>query len=145
MELLETERLRIRHFALDDLDAIQHAVYSDPDVARFFCGQVRPLAQRSAGAQVPVVCYPRHWNSVSFYLERDDVRIYTADRRPQLMADLRANTETLAFIKSDHSLTEFLGDLPGTLEFVPQGRQGQVTAGWVLPRWLASPNIFVER
>ncbi|TMQ33875.1 MAG: phospholipid carrier-dependent glycosyltransferase, partial [Planctomycetota bacterium] len=118
-----------------------------PGYARKFSmrGQVRPLAQRSAGAQVPVVCYPRHWDSVSFYLERDDVRIYTADRRPQLMADLRANTETLAFIKSDHSLTEFLRDLPGTLEFVPQGRQGQVTAGWVLPRWLASPNIFVER
>ena len=68
-----------------------------------------------------------------------------AGKRPQLMADLRANAQTLAFIKSDRSLSQFLRDLPGTLEFVPQGRQGQVTAGWVLPRWLASPNVLVER
>ncbi|HMC89468.1 MAG TPA: hypothetical protein VKI17_07960, partial [Gemmataceae bacterium] len=118
-----------------------------PGYARKFSmrGQVRPLAEQSNSSQVPVVCYPRHWDSVSFYLARDDVRIYAAGKRPQLMADLRANAQTLAFIKSDRSLSQFLRDLPGTLEFVPQGRQGQVTAGWVLPRRLASPDLVVER
>ena len=43
MNVLETERRRIRHFALDDLAAIQRTVYGDPDVCRFYCGPTRTL------------------------------------------------------------------------------------------------------
>ncbi len=45
MKVLETERLLIRHFEPDDLDAIYAAVYSDPEVCRFFCGETRPIEQ----------------------------------------------------------------------------------------------------
>lgn len=45
MKILETERLLIRHFEPDDLDAIYRAVYSDPEVCRFFCGATRPIEQ----------------------------------------------------------------------------------------------------
>ena len=108
-------------------------------------GQVCSIASMSCKAQIPVVCYPRRWDSVSFYLRRDDVVVYTAEMRARLMAALRDQARALAFIKSDHSLNEFLRDLPDTLEFVPQGRQGQVTAGWIVPRWQAAGDVLVER
>ncbi len=94
-------------------------------------GQIRPLVEQAKDSQLPIICYPRRWDSVSFYLRRDDVRVYTADRRRQLVADLQANPRALAFIKSDHSLNELLHDLPESLEFVPRGRQGGVAVGWL--------------
>ena len=45
MKEMETARLHIRHFEPADLDAIYRAVYSDPDVCRFFCGTTRPTEQ----------------------------------------------------------------------------------------------------
>jgi len=35
--------------------------------------QVQPYAERCRDIRVPVVCYPRCWDSVSFYLGREDV------------------------------------------------------------------------
>jgi ribosomal-protein-alanine N-acetyltransferase len=43
MRILETERLRVRHFDLDDLAAIHRTVYGDPDVCRYYCGSTRTL------------------------------------------------------------------------------------------------------
>jgi [ribosomal protein S5]-alanine N-acetyltransferase len=45
MKVMETERLLIRHFEPGDLDAIYAAVYSDPEVCRFFCRTTRPIEQ----------------------------------------------------------------------------------------------------
>lgn len=45
MQILETDRLLIRNFELGDLEAIYDAVYSDPEVCRFFCGKPRPIEQ----------------------------------------------------------------------------------------------------
>jgi hypothetical protein len=104
--------------------------------------QVQPYAELCRDRQIPVVCYPRCWDSVSFYLGRADVRVYTPDCRPQLIADLRANPRTLAFIKSDHSLAELLRDLPGSMEFVPAGEPGNVAVGWVRPRLEAPATLF---
>jgi hypothetical protein len=104
-----------------------------PGYARRFSlrGQVRRLADSSPG---PVACYPRRWDSVSFYLHRDDVDVYTPDDRDRLIADLRRRPETLLFVKSDKWLSDLTGHLPASLEFVPQGRQGFVTVGCVRPR-----------
>jgi hypothetical protein len=117
-----------------------------PGYARKFSmrGQVRQLALVTRNLQVPVVCYPRRWDSVSFYLARDDVRVYTPADRRRLIADLRANPSTLAFVKSDHSLKELLGALPASLEFVPLGRQGQVAVGWVQARKGAPATLFAR-
>lgn len=104
--------------------------------------QIEPYAELCQDRDVPIVCYPRRWDSVSFYLGRDDVHVYTKDERRRLIADLRANPQTLAFIKSDHSLDELLRDLPGSMEFVPDGPQGTVTVGWVRPR-LEAPAILL--
>ena len=107
-----------------------------PGYARRFSmrGQLRPIADISRRLQMPVVCYPRRWDSISFYLGRDDMRIYSQNQKAQLIADLKENLGTLAFIKSGRFLDEFLQALPESLEFVPLGRQGQVTMGWVQVR-----------
>jgi 4-amino-4-deoxy-L-arabinose transferase-like glycosyltransferase len=106
--------------------------------------EVQPYAEPCRNLEVPVVCYPRCWDSVSFYLGRDDVRVYTREQRRQLIADLRANPRTLAFVKCDHSLDELLRALPISLEFVPCGRQANVAVGWVRQR-LDSPRAFFAR
>ena len=62
-----------------------------------------------------------------------------------LIADLRANPETLAFIKSELYLNEFLRALPTSLQFVPLGRQGQVTMGWVQARKEHRLDLFARR
>jgi dolichol-phosphate mannosyltransferase len=104
--------------------------------------EVRPFAALCRNVEVPVVCFPRCWDSVSFYLGRDDVRVYTRAHRRQLITDLGASPRTLAFFKSDHSLEELLRDLPGSLEFVPRGRQANVTVGWVRHKWDAQRLFF---
>jgi dolichol-phosphate mannosyltransferase len=107
-----------------------------PGYARRFSlrGQVKPLAEISQDLRLPIISYPRRWDSVSFYLGRDDVRVYSPVEREQLIADLRQQTRTLAFIKSERALDELLQCLPGSLEFVPQGRQGTVAVGWIRHR-----------
>jgi 4-amino-4-deoxy-L-arabinose transferase-like glycosyltransferase len=82
-------------------------------------GQVR----RHAGLKMPVVCYPKRWDSVSFYLGREAILFGTRER-DQLMKQLQTGA-TLLFIKNDQSFNEMLQALPGELEFVPRGRQGR--------------------
>lgn len=98
---------------------------------------LRGVVRRHAegyGKELPVISYPRRWDSVSFYLGRQDVQVYTADQREQMFADLHQWPETLVFVKAERWLADFLGALPGDLEFVPQGRQGYVHVGIVRRR-----------
>ncbi len=48
MNVLETQRLLIRHFEANDLPAIHRVVYGDPAVCHFFCGQTRSIEQTRA-------------------------------------------------------------------------------------------------
>jgi hypothetical protein len=118
-----------------------------PGYARKFSmrGQLRPIAEVSRDLGIPVISYPRRWDSVSFYLARDDVRVYTQGEERILIADLRTNPETLAFIKSELYLNEFLGALPTSLQFVPLGRQGQVTMGWIQARKERALDLCARR
>jgi hypothetical protein len=93
-------------------------------------GQVRRHAADSA---IPVVCYPRRWDGVGFYLGRAD--ILTHQDCAALIADLQTRDQTLAFIKNRDYLDRFLQALPPSLEFVPGPRQGpNVTSGLVRRR-----------
>src|SRR5262249_18807482 len=118
-----------------------------PGYARRFSlrAQVQPHQEISADPHVPVVCYPRRWDSVSFYLRRNDVQTYPPDQRDQLIAALLARPNTLLFVKSELHLKELLHHLPGSLEFIPYGRQGTVTAGLVQRRAEAPPEVVVVR
>ena len=41
MNPIETSRLRLRHFEPRDADDVYAAVYSDPEVCKFYCGETR--------------------------------------------------------------------------------------------------------
>jgi hypothetical protein len=110
--------------------------------------QVRPQAELSDNSDMPVVCYPRRWDSVSFYLRRDDVRVYRPEDRKEMIADLRRRPSTIIFVKSDtvntQHLRELLRDLPASLEFIPHSRHGIVTTG-VIQRRPEAPAMFLAR
>jgi hypothetical protein len=91
-----------------------------------------------------VACYPQRWDSVSFYLPRSDVKVYHADERERLLADLRARPETLLLVKSGRVLRELLDDLPDSVEYVTRGRQGAVTVGRVRARGPAPDSVFAS-
>jgi len=106
-----------------------------PSYARQF--SLRGLVRRhatTAEERLPVASYPRRWDSISFYLQRDDVRVYTPERRAELIADLLKAEGTLVFVKGERWLADFLDHLPSALEFVPRGRQGYVRVGIVRRR-----------
>jgi dolichol-phosphate mannosyltransferase len=109
-------------------------------------GQVRLHEALVAEWRIPVACYPRRWDSVSFYLRCDDVRVYTPPQRAQFLADLSARSRTLVFVKSEHYLDEFLRCLPASLEFVPCRRQGTVvTSGLVRHRAEIADDVVAQR
>jgi 4-amino-4-deoxy-L-arabinose transferase-like glycosyltransferase len=88
-------------------------------------------AANFASPDPAVICYPRRWDSVSFYLKRDDVTAYPAERRAELIDTLAARPGTLLFVKSSH-LDEVLRDLTPGLTFVPQVRHDWLTVGRVV-------------
>ncbi len=91
------------------------------------------LAAADRPSAAPVYCYPQPWDAVSFYLRRDDVRAFTPDRRPRLMAELCEQPNAILFVKTTH-LKELLAALPPVLEFAPAGQEAGVTVGAVRPR-----------
>jgi dolichol-phosphate mannosyltransferase len=101
-------------------------------------GRVLPHAAACADGK-PVLCYPHIWDGVSYYLQRNDVRVYRPGQLGAMVAALRKQRQSLVVVKEDVSLDRFLAALPGTLEFVPCGRQHPVAVGWVRRR-SAHPN-----
>jgi 4-amino-4-deoxy-L-arabinose transferase-like glycosyltransferase len=118
-----------------------------PGFARRFSlrGYLRPHEALVVERGMPVVCYPRRWDSVSFYLRRSDVQMCEPAQRPELIQRLRAQPETLLVVKSAHSLPELLRDFPASLAFEPIGRRGHVTVGLVRSRAEALPYKLAHR
>jgi hypothetical protein len=81
-----------------------------------------------------MICYPHLWDSVTFYLGDHDVRAYGPHNRNLLIADLRSRPESVLMVKSGHVLNDLLRALPDSLEFVPMGEPGLITAGLVHQR-----------
>jgi 4-amino-4-deoxy-L-arabinose transferase-like glycosyltransferase len=113
------------------LIAVHHLL---PDYHRRFAlrGQVR----RHAGdSHVPVVCYPHRRDSISYYLERDDVKVFSAADRTALLQHLKQEERTLVFVKREKHFQEFVQALPADLKFVPSAREGHnVRSGYVVRR-----------
>jgi dolichol-phosphate mannosyltransferase len=98
-------------------------------------GQVRRHRALADDPRVAVYCYPHRWDGVSFYLQRDDVRVFAAGEWAALAADLERQPRALVFVKAEHGLAELRAALPPTLEVVPCGRQSAwVAVGLVRPR-----------
>ena len=100
-----------------------------PSYARRFA--LRGLVRRHADTELPVFCYPRRWDSIGYYLQRGDVRAFTPEQLPELLAELRKTPEALLFLKTGKPgaspSTEVLSRLPASLAFEPCGRQGHLT------------------
>ena len=95
-------------------------------------GQVRRHLEEARDPALPVASYPKRWDSVSFYLDRNDVEAYTPAQREELIRDLRRNQQTLLFVKQGQALDDLLGALPRDLEFVPHAKaRGRVISGVV--------------
>jgi dolichol-phosphate mannosyltransferase len=119
-----------------------------PGYAHKFSIRSQVAAQRDLASDraMPVVCYPEPWDSVNFYLRRDDVKVYGFKMRRQLIADLRAHPHTIVFVQSDYYLQELLRSLPAKLEFVPRGsHQGIVTGGLISRRPIAPDSLLAGR
>jgi len=106
-------------------------------------GQIRPLAAGEESA--PVACYPHGWDSVRFYLPRHSIRVYGVEERLHLIEDLRRNPATVLVVKSGRDLDNLLRELPASLEFLPQGRQGLLIIGQVRQREEAPAGVFAKR
>jgi dolichol-phosphate mannosyltransferase len=113
-----------------------------PGYARRFAlrGQVRRFHAVSNDARVPVLCYPHRWDSVTYYLGRDDVLTFTPARRAEMVRFLCAQPQALVFVKTQHCLRDLVAALPDSLEFVPHARRGVVTSGLVRQRTHLSSN-----
>src|SRR5262249_31826934 len=61
---------------------------------------------------IPVVCYPRNLDSVSFYLRRDDLRSYRSKSTPQLLEYLDKQERAVVLTSHRHSLQCLVEMLP---------------------------------
>jgi 4-amino-4-deoxy-L-arabinose transferase-like glycosyltransferase len=99
-------------------------------------GQVRRHALEYADSKIPVICYPRRWDSVSYYLQRNDVQSYGADQLPDLLAELTSLPEALLFVKHGQlgsaPSEDLLRQLPACVKFEPLGRQGALMVGRIV-------------
>lgn len=94
-------------------------------------GQVRRHFEMANERNLPVASYPKRWESISFYLQRDDVEVYAPPQRADLIRDLQKQGQTLLFVKQGEALADLLQALPGDMEFVPRGRTGRIISGIV--------------
>lgn len=102
------------------------------------------LAARTTSS-APVICYPRRWDSVSFYLQRDDVRAFSPEQLQQLIAEVTEQPETWLVVKAGPPLDQLLRELPASLEFVLRDRQGTVIFGIVRPRQQVPDFLLATR
>jgi dolichol-phosphate mannosyltransferase len=83
--------------------------------------------------ELPICCYPRRWDSVSFYLQRD-VQAFGPGQEAELVKGLGPTERELLFVKSQ-SLPDLVRSLPSGWEFVPQGHQpASIVVGMVTPK-----------
>jgi 4-amino-4-deoxy-L-arabinose transferase-like glycosyltransferase len=82
---------------------------------------------------VKVMCYQRSWDSVSFYLGRDDVLIFGADQEEAMRAELERSPRVLVFFKTGRSGEALRRALPASRRLVPERRVGFVEAAWIVP------------
>src|SRR5438034_6304016 len=92
------------------------------------------MVRRHEGAEAVAFCYPKRWDSVTFYLRRDAVAVYTAAERDALVTELRTSGRALGFVKTRY-LEELRAALPDSLELTVCGRQGAtLTTVLIRPR-----------
>lgn len=111
-----------------------------PGYARQFSlrAEVGRQAEAAGDSRVPVICYPRRWDSVSFYLRRDDVQVFRADEWEALRAELASRPGAIVFARTgrpgESAAAEFRAQLPEGLAWESLGKAGRLTVGRVIVR-----------
>lgn len=98
-------------------------------------GKFDTVARYCADHSVPVICYPRECDSVSFYLGRDDLRAYRSHDIEALRQVLRDQPRTVVLCTHRHSLRGLREALPPELKLVDETHFGLGQASG-LPDWL---------
>jgi hypothetical protein len=107
--------------------------------------EVRPQKCFADDPTLPVACYPHRWDSVSFYLGRDDIATYSAAERDLFIRDLATRPRTLVFVKSDRYCADLVRSLPSNLQFEAYGKNELVTAGIVRHRSALPAGLYAGR
>jgi 4-amino-4-deoxy-L-arabinose transferase-like glycosyltransferase len=97
---------------------------------------LRPLVEavgQKLASETVVVCYPRLYDSVSFYLRRE-VRGFQRSQEEALLTELMQHDATFLFVKAGHDLEELRKRLPDGFVFEAEQQHGAVIAGWVRQR-----------
>jgi 4-amino-4-deoxy-L-arabinose transferase-like glycosyltransferase len=89
--------------------------------------QVRAQLDVAQDGKTPIICYPKRWDSISFYLGRA-VGVYTPLQKEALVLELQTQGRALLFVRRGGALQELLHALPEGWEFSPRGAQGQNVA-----------------
>ena len=85
--------------------------------------------------ELPIVTYPKRWDSIGFYSRRTNVASYAPAEFARLMYDLHKHGKALIFVKREQSLRDLLNALPDHLELEMLGREeNYVAVGMVRPR-----------
>lgn len=109
--------------AYHDRFALRQAVRSG------LAGAIHPPGG-AGGVTVPIYSYPRRWDSISFYLQRQDVQAFTPAQVPELLTQLRQVDTAVLAVKTD-ALAELLAQFPADLHFELRWQTGWLTTGIV--------------
>lgn len=90
--------------------------------------------------QTPILCYPRECHSLSFALERDDLRNYRSKEFDAFRAELFTRERTLVLCTHRHSLEGLRQLLPPELELRPVYDLSLEPPGWI-PKGLRSAAV----
>jgi 4-amino-4-deoxy-L-arabinose transferase-like glycosyltransferase len=79
-------------------------------------GSTPKVAEYCQDKQTPVVCYPRNCDSVSFYVERDDLRSFRSKETHLMIYFMMEQPRTVVLLAHRHSLQGLRYALPPELE-----------------------------
>jgi 4-amino-4-deoxy-L-arabinose transferase-like glycosyltransferase len=97
--------MALAHLVLLPWYAAQRAPMGRPQEVRALCGD----------RDVPVICFPRSCDSVSFYLGRDDLRSFREKQLALLLDALRERPRTVVLCTHRHTLKGLRAALPADL------------------------------
>jgi 4-amino-4-deoxy-L-arabinose transferase-like glycosyltransferase len=98
-------------------------------------GHAAVVARYCGDRHLPIICYPRNCDSVSFYLGRDDVRSFRSKQIDTLRDALQGQPRTVVLFTHRHSLRGLRQFLPPELRLVNETHFGLPRLPGV-PDWL---------
>jgi 4-amino-4-deoxy-L-arabinose transferase-like glycosyltransferase len=101
-------------------------------------GQTAVVARYCGDRDMPVICYPRNCDSVSFYLGRNDLRTFRSKQIDALRDALQERPRTVVLFTHRHSLRGLRQFLPPELRLVNETHFG-------LPRFPGVPDWLAQR